>query len=181
MAWLLRAGNCSISNRVGEDSDIGDSSFCAGRAGDEVWPVVYIVRESAVIICKRGGGGCGFRNSELQGDWRAGGLTTARGAAKEAGYSRFCAVVSHPLEQFSSSRGVFRCVQGGLFLRKRPLKRTGFPLQQLENRYSQKEGERRDTEPGQEQTVRNPGTCGKKIRCHKKAAGVRFTSLRRGP
>ena len=41
------------------------------------------------------------------------------------------------LDRFSSSRGVFRGVQGGLFLRKRPLKRTGFPLQQLENRYSE--------------------------------------------
>jgi hypothetical protein len=27
-------------------------------------------------------------------------------------------------------------VRGGLFLRKRPLKRTDFPLQQLENRYN---------------------------------------------
>jgi hypothetical protein len=40
------------------------------------------------------------------------------------------------LERFSTSRGVYQVVQGGLFLRKRLLKSCGFPLQQQENRYN---------------------------------------------
>ena len=40
------------------------------------------------------------------------------------------------LERFSNSRGVFGIVQGGFFLRKKPLSSGDFLLQQLENRYS---------------------------------------------
>jgi hypothetical protein len=39
------------------------------------------------------------------------------------------------LERFSNSRGVTKVVQGGFFLRKKPLKVRGFLLHQLENRY----------------------------------------------
>src|ERR1035437_3088545 len=54
-----------------------------------------------------------------------------------------------PLERFSSSRGVSGTVQGGFYFhpsdedlslgtpeRKKPLSRCGYPLQQLENRYT---------------------------------------------
>jgi hypothetical protein len=42
------------------------------------------------------------------------------------------------LERFSSSREVLRAVKGGFFLRKKPLDSLAFPLQQLDNRYSQR-------------------------------------------
>jgi hypothetical protein len=41
----------------------------------------------------------------------------------------------HALERFSNSRGVTNVVQGGFFLRKKPLEVSGFALHQLENRY----------------------------------------------
>jgi len=45
-------------------------------------------------------------------------------------------VKANTLERFSNYRGVSKVVQGGFFLRKRPLEADGFPIHQLENRYS---------------------------------------------
>ena len=42
------------------------------------------------------------------------------------------------LERFSNSRGVTNVVQGGFFLRKKPLEVSGFALHQLENRYKRR-------------------------------------------
>jgi hypothetical protein len=44
------------------------------------------------------------------------------------------------LERSSNSRGVEEALQGGFFLRKKPLWSSGFPLHQLENRYNCTEG-----------------------------------------
>jgi hypothetical protein len=40
------------------------------------------------------------------------------------------------LELFSNRCSPFETVRGGFFLRKKPLGRSGFGVQQLENRYS---------------------------------------------
>jgi hypothetical protein len=43
------------------------------------------------------------------------------------------------IERFSNFCGVTQCLQGGFFLKKKPLEDNGFPLHPLENRFSQSE------------------------------------------
>lgn len=45
------------------------------------------------------------------------------------------------LERFSNSRALADCVQGGSFLRKKPLGICGFGVQQLENRCNGAQGD----------------------------------------
>jgi hypothetical protein len=54
----------------------------------------------------------------------------------KAGAIHGFAIKSSKLERFSNSCGVFEIVQGGFFLRKKPLGDWASPLYQLENRYS---------------------------------------------